>query len=78
MTGADGKAIDVAFNVGEYAESDISKVEPTEHKAAVLELRKTLDHESQEPRRPYWVYLLLAAIAVALFDWMLYQGRVVY
>jgi Ca-activated chloride channel family protein len=77
-TGEDGKTKNIPFHVGEYAESDISKTEATSHQAAVTELRRTLDHESQEPRRPYWVYLLLAAVAIALFDWMLYHGRVAY
>jgi hypothetical protein len=76
--GEDGKTKLVAVNLGEYEESNISKTEATEHKAAVAELRSTLDHESREPRRPYWVYLILAAIALALIDWMLYHGRVVY
>jgi hypothetical protein len=77
-TGADGKIKQVAVNLGIYEESDIAKTEATNHKAAVDELRKTLDHESKEPRRPYWVYLLLAGIALALIDWMLYHGRVAY
>lgn len=73
-----GKVKQLPINLGAYEESDVSKVQPTDAAAAVSALRGTLDHESKEPRRPYWVYLILAAIAVALLDWMLYHGRIAY
>jgi hypothetical protein len=78
LTEASGKVKKLAINVGAYEESDVGKVQTNEYTASIEELRETLDHESKEPRKPYWVYLILAAIGIALVDWMLYHGRLAY
>lgn len=78
VVGESGSARVLPVNFDSSTLSALGGVSEEQGEEALRDLTISLAHDVPPQKHPYWVYLLLAALAVALLDWLLYHGRIVY